>query len=982
MSSALTNASPLKPEIQLAQAVSQFEADLASEQKSSFRASRAQARDSPPDPSDIMRLTAEIERRIAGRGRCFGPRFTSFLEACQQFAAIGDTIVGSTQSQIASGVWTVVRISLLMITKYTSYLEKLSSLLMATGRSAPRYQTMALLYPRSKILQSYMSEYYLVVVRLCHQLLNFTHKSILRQLASTLSDSEAKSYQSELDKWANLIKEEVNLLMAKEVKAFSSKFSKSVLLQKTIKTNLRLLNICSTYNYETTWKQTRKVGNATLFNQNAEYQDWKDREYSSTLIYTGKLGAGKSVLLANIVDDLHLHFQNKNTVVAYFFCRYDIPKSLKARTVIGSLAHQLLRTIPNLAISSGLFDETSPDLDLEEIIGLLQHAVPLNYKAYFILDGLDECDFAERQILIQKLRNLQEKFTLLVCVSFRLDPNNALNLGSGQFNVALHTSFPEDNPDIEAFIWAELNSCLKSNKLVIGDPALILEIQNTLQEKSQAMFLWVALQIESLCAMKTDHSIRQALADLPKDLSETFTRILRKSEGPYQRLILELIIAARRPLTAGELREALSVVPGDAVWNPAKLLNDIYSTLTCCGSLVTVDEEELTIRLMHHSVKQFLLNGFQNSTKQDFTADNAERKMANIIVTYLNYGVFETQLSTNVVPQMMIGSAPSRVIHSMLDSSNSIRGLALKLLNSRNRPDYDISKTLAESRKLLSHSLADEFHFYTYSRSHWLQHVFYISEQESVMLGLLLRLFKGMIAHTDISEEVGQKPLMWAASNGHEEIVKILLETGNFDIESKDFAEGQTPLSWASKNGHEAVVKLLLEKDAKIETIDKKDQTPLLWAAQNGHEKVVKLLLEKCAELEIKLDSQTPLLRAAQNGHEKVVKLLLEKGAELETKDKNFRTPLSWSARNWHVAIVKLLLEKGAQLEARDMSGLTTLSWAGSFGHVAIAKLLLEKGAELEAQDKSGLTPVSWALKNGHNAVVDLLLENGAKLDT
>ena len=50
------------------------------------------------------------------------------------------------------------------------------------------------------------------------------------------------------------------------------------------------------------------------------------------------------------------------------------------------------------------------------------------------------------------------------------------------------------------------------------------------------------------------------------------------------------------------------------------------------------------------------------------------------------------------------------------------------------------------------------------------------------------------------------------------------------------------------KNGHEAVVKLLLEKGAELETKDKDyGRTPLLWAAENGHEAVVKLLLEKGA---------------------------------------------------------------------------------------------------------------------------------------
>ncbi len=77
--------------------------------------------------------------------------------------------------------------------------------------------------------------------------------------------------------------------------------------------------------------------------------------------------------------------------------------------------------------------------------------------------------------------------------------------------------------------------------------------------RAQGMFLWVVLQIESLCLAGTDEAIRQALADLPKDLPATFSRILQQSEASgkdYQQRLLQLITAAFRPLTMDELREA------------------------------------------------------------------------------------------------------------------------------------------------------------------------------------------------------------------------------------------------------------------------------------------------------------------------------------------------------------------------------------------------------------------------------------------
>lgn len=116
MSDIVSRLSPLKPEIRLAQAVSQFEADLSSEQKNVFYNYRSQSLHSPPDLSDVRRLTAEIDRRASGKvgGRCFGPRFTNFLQVVQQFAALGDVIVGGSQNIIACGVWSLLRMSLLV----------------------------------------------------------------------------------------------------------------------------------------------------------------------------------------------------------------------------------------------------------------------------------------------------------------------------------------------------------------------------------------------------------------------------------------------------------------------------------------------------------------------------------------------------------------------------------------------------------------------------------------------------------------------------------------------------------------------------------------------------------------------------------------------------------------------------------------------------------------------------------------------------
>ncbi|KAH7159394.1 hypothetical protein B0J13DRAFT_108366 [Dactylonectria estremocensis] len=91
--------------------------------------------------------------------------------------------------------------------------------------------------------------------------------------------------------------------------------------------------------------------------------------------------------------------------------------------------------------------------------------------------------------------------------------------------------------------------------------------------------------------------------------------------------------------------------------------------------------------------------------------------MREVIITYLNYDVFNTQLSTIVVPQISAEAAPSRIIHS-IDAAGSVRSLALKLLQSRRQPNYDISKVLADASKHFKSPSVDQFQFYSYAKQY------------------------------------------------------------------------------------------------------------------------------------------------------------------------------------------------------------------------------------------------------------------------
>ncbi|KAK3181463.1 hypothetical protein K4F52_007173 [Lecanicillium sp. MT-2017a] len=88
----------------------------------------------------------------------------------------------------------------------------------------------------------------------------------------------------------------------------------------------------------------------------------------------------------------------------------------------------------------------------------------------------------------------------------------------------------------------------------------------------------------------------------------------------------------------------------------------------------------------------------------------------------------------------------------------------------------------------------------------------------------------------------GRSPLSWAAGSGDGVMVKLLVDTGRADVDTRDIDE-KTPLLWAAIRGHEAVVKLLVATGkVDVDARDKSGRTPLLWATIRGHEAVARLL--------------------------------------------------------------------------------------------------------------------------------------------
>ncbi|CAI6090218.1 unnamed protein product [Clonostachys chloroleuca] len=669
MDVALRNAAPLRPEIALAKAISEFESSLTKEHKSGFRSLRSQALSAPPSAEDVMRFTASLNSQIqksSAAHRCFGTRFTNIMQCVQKYAALGDVVVGGSQNIIACGIWALVRLTIQVCIGFGSYLDKVSHFFMTVGQSAPRYESMALLYRRSKLLSHYMSSYFLVIVQTCHEFMLFSRKSFLGQLTASMDDSKLRDAQSRSERLGAKIREEVSFLTTQTVESEASENNLFRALvggayswetqQRKLRQRAHLLEALSSSDHETPFRQARKCGVSTVFEDEPTYLSWEQSTVSASLVLVGKLGSGKSVTMASIIDNLYLSSQD--SAVPFFFCRHDNAEALTARAVIGSLGRQLIDKYFKDSLLDNVVDGVTTLFSLGDVLRLVKDTVPRDARIHFVLDGVDECQDYDAIEIIKALGEMQ-KFMHLPLLNIQT------------------MTMPEKNPDIGKFIEKEL----------------------------ERRFLWVALQIDSLCDEKSDAAIRSALQDLPPDLFSTFDRILKRSRKlahTYQTRILKTIVAAHRPLTVDEIREVISVEPGNTDWSPDMLVNNIHGVLACCGSLVTVDEENLSVYLIHQSVMQFLLEkptatSGNSYPESHFTMEEAQRLLGESVITYLNCSLFERQVSKDVAHEVRVGELPSRVMQEALAPAGMVGQLAIRWLKSESNPEFDAKKALTEA---------------------------------------------------------------------------------------------------------------------------------------------------------------------------------------------------------------------------------------------------------------------------------------------
>jgi ankyrin repeat protein len=163
----------------------------------------------------------------------------------------------------------------------------------------------------------------------------------------------------------------------------------------------------------------------------------------------------------------------------------------------------------------------------------------------------------------------------------------------------------------------------------------------------------------------------------------------------------------------------------------------------------------------------------------------------------------------------------------------------------------------------------------------------------------------------EIPETMAKTTLMLAASEGHKDIVELLLDSGA-EVDAKA-AYGSTALMQAvGREGHAEIAKMLIDRGADVNA---HGFEPSLTIAATGQRiDLVKLLLDSGADVNARDDEgYTALMEPADYGYKDVVEVLIAAGIDVNARSNEGFTALRYAKEKKRTQIVDLLVRAGAR---------------------------------------------------------------------
>ncbi|KAK6842242.1 hypothetical protein PG987_003102 [Apiospora arundinis] len=659
----------------------------------------------------------------------------------------------------------------------------------------------------------------------------------------------------------------------------------------------------------------RQAGTGQWLLQTRQYRDWIAKE-KEALFCPGIPGAGKTILASIVVDHLCDEFRTNDSIgICYIYFNYRHTDRQTLNDLMASLVKQLAhgQSSPNTIVRT-LYDrhkdrKTRPSVaELRDTL----HLVAREYSRLFVVvDALDECQTSDgcQSDFISELLGLQTTVEANVLTTSRFIPEVAV-----RFADTVQIEIRASDGDIGRYLDGNMSHL---PRFVIDESGLQTEIKEEIMKSVDGMFLLAQLHLHSLRGKRSRKAVRNALRQLVKG-SGAYDAAYNEAMGRVNSQLSDLkelglqvlswITCAKRPLTVAELQHALGVEFGQSYLDNENLpdVGDMVSS--CCG-LVTIDEHSRIIRLVHHTTQEY----FERFKLTWFP--EAQIEITRICATYMSFDVFHDDAGLHYSKD-----GKYLLLYPLLDYASRFW-----LFHVEQALIYDKSRDMIMGYLCSERALTTTYH----------------ALQRGTFRG---RAPKGIVA-MHLVAHFGLQGLM------------IQLKAAGTDLDASD-ENGETPLLWAARNQQEDMMRLLAEQGAKINTLDFERKTSLHHAAKINSLTMLKTLLRKGAVLTQDVDNMTPLHYAVLSGWKTGITALLDAGVAVDLSIRRVQFVQAYNNDRMVFERFDGVQQPVPHLSGASGPGLTPLHLATLIGHSEMVQFLLRHGADPAAKSNYGETPL------------------------
>ncbi|KAI0967855.1 hypothetical protein F4678DRAFT_465114 [Xylaria arbuscula] len=556
----------------------------------------------------------------------------------------------------------------------------------------------------------------------------------------------------------------------------------------------------------------KKVENTCgWFLEDPSFQSWRNSADSSFLWVSAGPGCGKSVLSRSLIDEGQFSTSPATSIVCHYFFKDGDENRQRSAGALSSILHQLFM----LDLTGKFMNHALPRhknygkalaTNFSELWDILLDCVttPDAGEIVCVLDALDECNEKDRNDITAKLEDFYSGTGQASHRTCRL-----------KFFV---TSRPYDT--IERSIQRFLNtSCLR----IDGDDhsaAVSEDINRVIDHQIPRLLDGLSESNRRRISerLKGKPSKVDGLLDkLPLEHFDAYDKILNQKSSEHTRSLFQLMLAAKRPLSAIEANYALTMAVRESPYKShAEAKADLWSVdsfesiaKNFCGLLVDFHDGQLSF--IHQTVRESLTESPQDDRKWrgSFELPECHRVMSLSCIHHLCSLKSDIHLITNIYP-----------------------------LNSKE----------------------DKYPFYRYADHYW---NFHYRENDQNTCSNLLKKARDMCHLYDGKTKMCRNMrgnihfirkctgLALAARYGLVSVVRAILDEQGVDEEDAKFStdDFNVALYEASDEGFPAVVEILLETNASINAQCSSDKkTPMLAAVSAGHLEMIELFLKMRGE--------------------------------------------------------------------------------------------------------------------------------------